>query len=520
MAKILVPKDTPDWQSILNDVEEARDQATSSADAVNEFVRSAPREPLWTVDSPIDYSYVEHYRGKDIYFEGEHIRDVAAPEVSRKDSDDFWHVDSENNVAIFRHLSNGRVEVNGEDVNSLVGTESPQHGSEYASVIITGESFNETDLIFADATNQSSYYTLFNPKLVKVNDNEILCFLEGRISSSDFGEKEVVYKRLTYSNGSWSIGPLKTLIPRGSYFGGNTLNFGSGSSIRLRHGPNEGRIIFWAFAHNDSYDNGTIVQIHSDDGGSSWSSVKNLDQYIPTVDVDTATRFGGLIPEDAATELSVGRFKGRIVLSTWTKDQNLDITDKDTRVKIIWSDDYGSTWEEGPLLPQEVEGHKRLNESHIAERRDGKIFGLARPALGYKINQHHVRFLLSPGGVSLEKIGPYRKLEISETQANVVQPFSKWGDPPQKLMVSSIKNRPGGAKTRNDLRVYVSNNMGSTWPVNYRVENGESNYMSMIPFTEDKFVIADQINTFTEDAKVRMRSFSISDLYKNNQKEI
>ena len=319
------------------------------------------------------------------------------------------------------------------------------------------------------ATQTHTYMTLFNggsdgyhsyriPSIVRTNNNTLIAFVEGRMSSNaDYGNINVMFKR-SFDNGvTWSA--------MGQVVGSSLNTWGNPTAVVDR---SNGRI--WIFMswndseHNQSGTNGLlpinqwgqrrVYASHSDDDGATWTTPTNL----------TST----LLPPGYAWDAmgpGVGIYVGtRLIIPAIGRN--------------IYSDDHGATWQ----YAMTQSGTPPTSEATIIDLVDGRLMRNDR-ATSASANIAQRRWVARgtiEGGFGA--FAPDNVLLDEPCESSIMR---YTGEPDRIVFLNSAST-----VSRGKMRVRISYDGGVTWPISRRIfdwlteqeaiDQGKGGYSSMV----------------------------------------
>jgi sialidase-1 len=289
--------------------------------------------------------------------------------------------------------------------------------------------------------NKKDGYGLFRiPVLLKLDSGKIVAFCEGRKNLKDNGNIDIVMKTSTDNGKTWS--PLSVVWDDGK----NTC--GNPAPVYDRH---SGDIVMLATMNNDK-----VFALRSADEGKSWTKATDITS---TVKPDSWTWYAtGPVH---ALLMNNPKFGGRIVVpcNHKTKETDLHVS------HVIYSDDYGFTWQLGGSVPSE-----KTDECTVEEIADGQLL------LNMRNN---------------DRILPYRKISFSSDggltwtmpkyDTMLIEPVCqgsllKYTPLPGVLLFSN----PSHPSKRQNLCISVSYDEGKTWSKKITVCPEKTAYSDMV----------------------------------------
>ena len=305
------------------------------------------------------------------------------------------------------------------------------------------------DVFFA---GELGYKEFRIPALVVTNDGTLLAFSEAGRTSSDYGDRDILFRRSTDLGNTWS--EVQTIYDEG------TSRCGSPGIVVDR---STGRIHLLTGLNSKQ-----AFHTYSDDGGLSWSPHREItDVFVryrrirarfDWTRLDTGPGLG--------IEVTRGKYKGRFLLPIW-----LAIEEKHYRSGVIYSDDRGATWKPGGLIS---EVRLNTNECSVYEAVDGTLWMNIRSGDSRSREQRQPfrRIATScDGGLTWSKAG-YDKNLISPTCLASTLRYS-W---PEEGRSRVLFANPADKKHRVNMTVRLSYDEGKTWPVAKQIFAGPSAY--------------------------------------------
>jgi len=283
----------------------------------------------------------------------------------------------------------------------------------------------------------------------------IVAMAEARGSLADVGSNDLVMRTSDDGGATWSA--QRTVL----HAEGRSMN--NPCLVQSARGPHAGRLILMAQSYPERCDERCVVPgfdadasgdrvcrtvvAHSDDGGATWSSPRDVTREVKRATVVTSTATGPGI----GIQLARGPHAGRILMPF-----NEGPYDR-WRVYAAISDDGGDSWRMGEPAP--TPGPGRANEVQFFERQDGTVVLNAR--------QHH---------------GARRRASAESRDGGVTwSPVADVADLPDPQCMGGVLALGGGtvvftgcdSESRRALgTAWVSRDDGRTWPVKVPIEPG------------------------------------------------
>jgi len=327
-------------------------------------------------------------------------------------------------------------------------------------LIINSFSIYSQDLNYIFKSGENGYNTFRIPSIVTTNKGTILAFAEGRKnSSSDSGDIDIVLKRSNDNGKTW--GEIIIVRDDGVNVCGNpspVVDRNSGSILLLSTwnlgGDTESEII-----NEISEDTRRVFVLKSTDDGLSWSEPKEI---TTSVKKDNWTWYAtGPVH---GIQISKGNYKDRLIIPC----DHIESQTKKYFSHIIFSDDYGKTWEIGGRTPQDY-----VNESTVAEIEGGALMLNMR---NYDRTQKVRKISISyDGGNSWGDIYGDEELIEPICQASLLR-YSTRGKGDNIMMFLN----PSDEKSRINMTLKLSEDLGKSWVKSKVLFSGPSAYSDMV----------------------------------------
>ena len=327
-------------------------------------------------------------------------------------------------------------------------------------LIINSISIYSQDLNYIFKSGENGYNTFRIPSIVITNKGTTLAFAEGRKnSSSDSGDIDIVLKRSNDNGKTW--GEIIIVRDDGINVCGNpspVVDRKSGS-IHLLSTWNLGGDTESEIINEISEDTRRVFVLKSNDDGLSWSKPKEITS---SVKKDNWTWYAtGPVH---GIQISRGNYKDRLIIPC----DHIESKTKKYFSHIIYSDDYGDTWEIGGSTPQDY-----VNESTVAEIEDGALMLNMR---NYDRTQKVRKISISyDGGNSWGNIYGDEELIEPICQASLLR-YSTRGKGDNIMMFLN----PSDEKSRINMTLKVSKDLGKSWVNSKVLFSGPSAYSDMI----------------------------------------
>lgn len=305
----------------------------------------------------------------------------------------------------------------------------------------------------------SSYAAMRIPALVCTKQGTLLAFCEARIDSAgDQADMDLLMRRSTNGGHTWESpvviaarkkGPVGNPVPVVDREGNIHLLYQRG------------------YAH--------AYYTRSADDGKTWSAA-----------VDITDAFDAFKPEYNWQVLATGpghsiQLKnGRLLVAVWLREPAALVPQRTYRVATIYSDDAGTTWKRGAILP-DVPEVKSPNESVAVELEDGRVL------LNIRNNAatHRRGISYSPDGISNWTI-PVISNDLFEPvcMASMIRISDKKENGKSRLLFVNPDSRAIPKYPRKNLVAKLSYDEGQSWPVQKVIDSSLAGYSDIAVGTD------------------------------------
>jgi len=315
--------------------------------------------------------------------------------------------------------------------------------------------------------NINGYHTYRIPSLITTPKGTSLAFCEGRKSGrGDTGNIDLLLKRSTDNGATWS--EQQVVWDDSTNVCGNpcpVVDEATGT-IFLLMTWNQGNDHETDIIHKTSQDTRRVFVTKSTDEGKTWSEPEDI---TPTTKLSEwgwyATGPG------VGIQVQHGPYEGRLVIpanhSYDDADGNLRDGPFEYGAHVIYSDDYGETWELGGVI------RPKMNESQIFEVADGEGT-LVMNMRSYFGRNRRAQAISKDGGATWTAPEDVPDLIEPVCQASVVR--YAWTEQNQKSIL--VFSNPA-ATTRVNMTIKLSYDEGKTWPESQILHEGPSAYSSL-----------------------------------------
>lgn len=289
-------------------------------------------------------------------------------------------------------------------------------------------------------SGQGGYHTYRIPAIVAGARGAVLAFCEGRKTSGrDDGDIDLLVRRSLDGGRTWQ--PVQLVYEEG---GDQPITIGNPCPIAAADGT-----IHLLFCRN----NRQTFYLKTTDDGRTFS---------PPVEITAALRPFPF----SFTRLGTGPVHGiqtatgRLLAPLWLNDK----IGQNYRSGVALSDDGGTTWKAGGLVPADIQG---LNECTVAELPGGKLL------LNMRNRQAKCRAAATSadGGLSWSRPQLVEELVDPQCQGSLLR---LPGGGPARLLFSNAAD-----PKRLRLTVRLSTDAGRTWPAGQLLHAGPSAYSDL-----------------------------------------
>jgi len=317
-----------------------------------------------------------------------------------------------------------------------------------------------TQLVFKQGDDNYKCYRI--PAIIKCKNNDLIAFAEARKNGcSDTGDIDLVSKRSSDNGKTW--GPLKVIWDDSLNVCGNPAPIVDSKTGKLH------LLITWNLGQDHerdiiaqtSVDTRRIFVLRSDDNGNNWSSPTEITSTVK----DSSWTWYATGP-GSGMQISRGNYEGRMVIAC----DHIEAESKKYYSHIIYSDDYGATWNLGGTTPKD-----QVNECEVAELSDGRLL------LNMRNYDKHQKFrqtaTSNDGGVTWTHQKHDRALIEPICQASLQTTYLKG----KHLLVFS---NPANQDTRSNMTLKLSDDGGSSWLAKYLITANPSAYSDLVVINE------------------------------------
>ncbi len=295
----------------------------------------------------------------------------------------------------------------------------------------------------------------------------VLAFSEARISASDTGAHDLVYKRSTDGGATWgATTAIETSVSGQCWTNAAPIVDRSNNKI------------FFFYALNDGHNISTRVfyKTSTDDGVTFGSRVEITSMF--------AGNPAGWTFHMPGPGHGIQLAAGRLLLQLWhRKDVALPVADRAYGVSVISSDDHGATWQLGGTVP--VDPAYPVNESRIVERDNGTIEMNGRYAAGG--THSRISAVSSDSGASWSTAALNKAVPLYSA---VDSSFTRYtGGPGSSALNRTLFSRPDHPTNRVNMTVSVSYDEGYSYPYSRVVYAGGSHYSDLARLSDGTILL-------------------------------
>lgn len=289
-------------------------------------------------------------------------------------------------------------------------------------------------------SGEGGYHTYRIPAIVISARGVVLAFCEGRKTSArDDGDIDLLVRRSLDGGRTWQ--PMHVVHEEG---GDQPITIGNPCPIPAADGT-----VHLLFCR----DNRRAFHTKTSDDGRTFSTPVEITEGLRPFDFSFARLGTGPVHGIQAES-------GRLLAPLWLNDK----IGQDYRSGVAYSDDGGTTWKAGGLVPADVKG---LNECTVAELPGGSLL------LNMRNRQAKCRAVATSddGGLSWSRPRLLEELVDPQCQAALLR---LPGSGPARLLFSNAAD-----PKRLRLTVRLSVDAGRTWPAGQLLHAGPSAYSDL-----------------------------------------
>jgi sialidase-1 len=287
---------------------------------------------------------------------------------------------------------------------------------------------------------QGGYHTYRIPAIVVTTKGSALAFCEARkTSGADSGDIDMVVRRSLDGGKTWQ--PMELVYEEG---GSEPITIGNPCPIVAADGT-----IHLLLCRN----NRDVLYMKSTDDGKTFSKPVDVTQSLRPFSFPF-TRIG------TGPVHGIQTASGRLLVPLWLNDK----IGKEYRSGVAYSDDGGTTWKAGGLVPPNVKG---LNECSVVELAGGKLL------MNMRNRQAKCRAVATSddGGMTWSTPQLAEDLVDAECQGAVLR---LPGNERVRLLLSNAVSPKRAA-----LTIRTSDDSGKTWSVVRVLHEGRSAYSDL-----------------------------------------
>ncbi len=309
------------------------------------------------------------------------------------------------------------------------------------------------------------------PTITTTRKGTLLAFAEGRYHKTDHGQNDIVMKRSTDGEKTWSklvmihgdkdfvfVNPSPVSLSNGIVFiAYEAFPFG----YHARNGREDG-ITFKMM--DDGYTSPRSQKMFirmSKDDGKTWSKPRDITKYgrPATGIINSGSPSNGI-------QIKSGKYKGRILLPMF----NTQPDEKGNRTwfnSVLISDDNGRNWRRSKYVPYPESGDPRCNENLICELPNGDIMINSRGKI-----KTRWKSISKDGGVTWSRFETVKELVGRPCNCGLLGYDYKG----TKLSIFTQNNTGGG---RFKGTSYISKDNGKTWTNKKLIDKGRFGYSQL-----------------------------------------
>lgn len=320
----------------------------------------------------------------------------------------------------------------------------------------------EQTTVFA---NQGAYHMI--PNLMVTPKNTILAIVDRRPGGSMNGQ-HLAMKRSEDGGKTWS--EPQVILEKGE----NTLV----NSAHVIDRKNNRIFVLVNYFAKDHFVEAAIpgyesehvnrqLIIHSTDDGKTWSEPQDITRMVKPETANYAIINAG----GKGIQLRAKPHRGRLIVPIWVKQNG-------QHSAVIYSDDFGKTWQLSDLLKPATDAPGSSTESQVFEAKDGTVHIISRTTGGQRLR----RQAISKDGGATWTDQAYGEMVDPNCQASIHTLMMKGKQ-------AVILVHPGSTSSRAEGTVSVSFDNGKTWPIQRLFAPGSFGYSGCDLLKDGTFVV-------------------------------
>ena len=308
-------------------------------------------------------------------------------------------------------------------------------------------------LLWTPGENHSAHYRI--PGIVRLDDGTLVASIDKRKNSEyDLPEDIDVEVKLSHDMGKTWSAPIT--VAKGSPqqgFGdaamatdGRTIHMVMVSGSGLWHYPSQAKKPL------------QMYYTHSEDGGKSWSTVREISDEV----YGDRFRYGGFFGSGNGLITSQGRI---MFVAAMRTDEKWGGTMDNV---LVYSDDQGKTWQSSPVA------RANGDEAKVVELSDGTLLISSRNRAGGANARTFVRS--TDSGKTWSEPRTWPELTGNACNAALARYAPVGSGKDQQLLLHTLPTSP----TRDHLRLFLSEDEGKTWRYSRELCGGEAVYSEIV----------------------------------------
>lgn len=344
--------------------------------------------------------------------------------------------------------------------------------------------------VFQKGTEGYSCFRI--PALVQTKSGALLAFAEGRKNNcSDEGDIDLVMRRSTDTGKTWS--KLAVIWSDGGNTCGNPAPIVDQTSgkVYLLMTWNDGADDIGAINAGTSKNTRRVFVTSSSDDGLKWEAPKEITSSVKQQNwgwYATGPCHGIQLKKDP--------YKNRLIIPC----DYIEVgANRRGGSHVIYSDDAGSTWKLGGIVPQ----HSALNpnESTVAELSDGKL--MLNMRVGGNQNQR-VYSISSDGGLSWTPLQQAPQLidPVCQASLNSIQTDNGY----------AVFFSNAASTTRKNMTIKMSTDNGINWTKQKQVFVGPSGYSDLAMISKNTIALLFEAGVGAYTDGIAFKAIAVSEL--------
>jgi sialidase-1 len=363
--------------------------------------------------------------------------------------------------------------------------------------------FEEQTLLTGGEGGYSQY---FAPAAIRIYDDNVLLFCEGRKQSGDFSEIHMLLLRSADGGQNWSE-------PQVVWQDTSEPSVSIGNACPVYDAQTD--TVWLGFTRN----NLTVFTTNSTNGGLDWATPTEITSSVMPADW---TRYW--TGPGHGLQLANGPAAGRLVLPSYhIVDEGVGEGGRNVmRSHMVYSDDHGATWQVGgstEIDPNVIDPNAihmppaswipagydwEGAECSAVETFDGQLYLTIRNQPLYQGKKAYA--VSNDGGLSWEPMGIADDLPGVRCQSSIIRLSDVNHGMVNRILYSGITSSSGG---RNNMEVFLSEDEAASFPIQRTVTTGPASYSDMAVLDDHSVLLFYNGGASDPNETLRMAHFNL-----------